>query len=277
MTPEFTKCAVCCTPKLCASRGCVPPVFDDEEEKPEPFVRPRQPYDFVYRYVFYRPEEVERVAQQGLEALAELRIRDTWLKNRSRELGVPFTHSTFGSANKKDHGWSGNWDQVIDPEQFAQIPLEQLIADIAATRAARAAVRAAETAKKREAKNALIWHRPDKLTDRYRVIDGQLFERRYRLSPEGEQVFETSPHPVRSNTVRFEGERLSLPFVIAWLSHGYPVAVPKGRRPGSGRPKYRAQIRLGQQVKHLGMFDTEEERDSAVMAARVNHLLGLTP
>jgi len=239
--------------------------------------KPKKP--FRYRFVFYDEYESEQARLQGSQALTDLRIRDTWLKIRSEQLGVPlYVVPRKDPTNIDARTRIGDWS-IVDQDTFAEIPTSELLAQIKAYRAAQYAIRAesrsTETAKKREAKNALIWHRPEKLTERFTLVGENVHEVRYRLSLEGERVFETSPHPVRSKTVMHSGKRYTLPYMRWLLSSGAIPHRKGGRRPG--RPKYRAQIRLGTLVKHLGMFDTAEDRDAAVMAARVNHLLGLTP
>jgi len=284
MTPEFVKCSVCCTPKLCAARGCVPPVFDDEEYPiPQLAQNPSAKGIFDYRFAFYDSYDVEQARLEGSQALTDLRIRDTWLKIRSEQIGVPLVVAKKDPHNLGARSRVGDWS-IVDQDVFAQIPVDELLAQIKAHRAdqqaTRAAARSTETAKKREAKNALIWHRPEKLTERFVLVGEEVHEVRYRdpVTEEGirlERVFETSPYPVRSNTVQHKGKTFTVSMMRRILSHGQIGPRPGGRRPG--KPRYRAQIRLGQQVKHLGMFDTAEDRDAAVMAARVNHLLGLTP
>jgi len=239
--------------------------------------KPKKP--FRYRFTFYDSYDVEQASQQGSQALTDLRIRDTWLKIRSEQLGVPlYVVPRKDPNNLSARGRIGDWS-IVDQDVFAEIPTSELLAQIKAYRAAQYAIRAesrsTETAKKREAKNALIWHRPEKLTERFTLVGEEVHEVRYRTSLDGERVFETSPYAVRSNTVQHKGKTFTVSMMRRMLSNGQIGPRPGGRRPG--RPRYRAQIRLGQQVKHLGMFDTAEDRDAAVMAARVNHLLGLTP
>jgi len=245
---------------------------------------PKLKKPFRYRFVFYDEYESEQARLQGSQALTDLRIRDTWLKIRSDQLGVPLYVVPRKDPNNIDARTRiGDWS-IVDQDTFAEIPTSDLLAQIKAYRAAQYAMRAesrsTETAKKRAAREALIWHRPEKLTERFTLVGEEVHEVRYRdpVTEEGirlERVFETSPYPVRSNTVQHKGKTFTVSMMRRMLSNGQIGPRPGGRRPG--KPRYRAQIRLGQQVKHLGMFDTEEGRDSAVLAARVNHLLGLTP
>ncbi len=68
--------------------------------------------------------------------------------------------------------------------------------------------------------------------------------------------------------VTFEGKQVSASIVLHWLKTGEWVT----RTPRVAKP-YRAVIREGRTVKHLGRFATKEERDAAI----VNHKLGFVP
>jgi hypothetical protein len=239
--------------------------------------KPKRP--FVYRFVFYTDDDIERARQKGPDALDDLRIRDTYLKMRSEQMGVPLVVAPKDPKNPRAKTRIGDWS-IVDQDLFAQISTSELLGYITELReheaSERAALRSKDAADKRKAKAALIWHRPKLIQERYEVIDGRLHERRYRTTIEGGREFETSPHPVRSTSVRLEGERLSVPFVINWLLTTHPEKLKPGRKKGSGKPRYKAQIRIGSVVKHLGMFDSVEARDHAVRVAKVNLMLGLS-
>jgi hypothetical protein len=178
----------------------------------------------------------------------------------------------------------GDWS-IVDQSEFAQIPTSRILEEIKAYRADVRAEKMEDRSKvlatARREREALVWHRPKLIQERYEVIDGRLHERRYRTTLEGERVFETSPHPIRSTSVRLEGKRESVPFVINWLLTGYAMKLKPGPKKRTTpkedkKPRYKAQIRIGAVVKHLGMFDSVEERDHAVRVARVNLMLGLS-
>ena len=137
-----------------------------------------------------------------------------------------------------------------------------------AKRAARRADARAANAHARAQKHAARWKRPDSFADRYEVVDGRLHEVRESRSPTGQVFREVSPVPINSSTIHFDGERISTSLVINILTGTRPR---RGRRPKGER--YRAQVRKGSKVVHLGVFDTAYERDAAVLTYR----LGLTP
>jgi hypothetical protein len=256
-----------------------------------PFKRKRKPRDpskpkrpFVYRFAFYFDDDVMRAEMKGPEALEDLRIRDTYLKILSGQKGVPLQIEKKDPLNPGARTRTGDWNKVIgnlqDQQDFEEIPTSELLERIktfrAETRREWLNERSEVLAIARRNKAAMVWHRPKLIRERYEVIDGRLHERRYRVSVEGVTEFETSPHPIRSTSVRLEGERLSVPFVVNWLLTTHAEKLKSGRKKGSGKPRYKAQIRIGSVVRHLGMFDTPEERDHAVRVARVNLMLGLS-
>jgi len=68
--------------------------------------------------------------------------------------------------------------------------------------------------------------------------------------------------------VTFQGKQVSASIVLHWLKTGDWVdRAPKVVKP------YRAVIREGRAVKHIGRYATEQERDSAL----VNYHLGFVP
>jgi hypothetical protein len=65
--------------------------------------------------------------------------------------------------------------------------------------------------------------------------------------------------------VRWEGRLVSASIVLHWVRTGEVVAkVPRGER----KP-FRAQVRQGEKLVHLGYFATREERDAAIFAFRL--------
>lgn len=68
--------------------------------------------------------------------------------------------------------------------------------------------------------------------------------------------------------VTFQGKQVSASIVLHWLKTGDWV----DRAPKIAKP-YRAVVREGRTVKHIGRYATEQERDSAL----VNYQLGFVP
>ena len=68
--------------------------------------------------------------------------------------------------------------------------------------------------------------------------------------------------------VTYEGKQVSTSKVLHWLKTGEWV----DRAPKVAKP-FRAVVREGRTVKHIGRYATEEERNSAL----VNYHLGFTP
>lgn len=73
--------------------------------------------------------------------------------------------------------------------------------------------------------------------------------------------------------VQFEGRRVSASIVLHWLRTGEMVK----RAPRANAKPFRASIRVGGRVVHLGYFSTIAERDAARDKARFNLSLGLNP
>lgn len=118
---------------------------------------------------------------------------------------------------------------------------------------------------RRAAKAASKWHRPKNIAHRYQIIGDKLHEVREQKRLDGEIVREVNPHPVRSTSIHYKGTRTSIAGHIAMMTTGLPA--PKGPKPKGKR--YRAQVRQGSRVLHLGMYDTQHERDAAVLEYRL--------
>ena len=73
--------------------------------------------------------------------------------------------------------------------------------------------------------------------------------------------------------VTFEGRVVSASLVLHWLRTGETVK----RVPRANAKPFRASIRVGRRVIHLGYFATVAERDAARDKARFNVSLGLDP
>jgi hypothetical protein len=241
--------------------------------------KPKTGKPFVYRFVFYHEDDIERARQQGHEALTDLRIRDTYLKLKSAQMGVPLVIAKKDPRNLGAKTRIGDWS-IIDQDDFAQIPTSRILEEIKAYRAdvrrEKMEARSKVLAIARREREALVWHRPVKLMDRFVLKGTELHEVRCR-TVDGDYQTDVSPYPVASNTIQHNGQRHTVAYIRWMLSNGaIPHRVKGGRVKGSGKPRYKAQIRIGSQVKHLGMFDSPEDRDHAVRVARVNLLLGLS-
>lgn len=76
---------------------------------------------------------------------------------------------------------------------------------------------------------------------------------------------------VVTERVRWRGRTVSQSIVLHYLRTGEVVErVPKP----IGLKPYRAVVRIGDKVKHLGYFSTEEERDAAIVNAKLFNPLG---
>lgn len=75
---------------------------------------------------------------------------------------------------------------------------------------------------------------------------------------------------VCGDRVRYEGRLVSSSRLKHYLQTGQWVSRVPRAKPA---PRFKAQIRLGRRVVHIGYFATQEERDAAVFAYR----LGIAP
>ena len=77
--------------------------------------------------------------------------------------------------------------------------------------------------------------------------------------------------PVIVERVRWRGRVVSTSIVLHYLKTGELVErVPKP----IGLKPYRAVVRIGKTVKHLGYFATKEERDAAIVNAKLFNPMG---
>lgn len=83
----------------------------------------------------------------------------------------------------------------------------------------------------------------------------------------------TSIETLCGGRVTFEGRVVSASIVLHWLRTGEMVK----RAPRANAKPFRASIRVGGRVVHLGYFATVAERDAAREKARFNLSLGLNP
>lgn len=165
--------------------------------------------------------------------------------------------------------WTNPWEH-LDLDYFDERPNEMLLQFLEDHRLRQKAWRKERKAKLAQTQRAIRsvqWRRPAALLDRYRVIDGKLHEVRERVSLDGSVAREAAPHPVRSDAIQTRGERIGVAVILDLL--GNPPK--KTGRPRKG-PRYRARLRINGAEVYLGTFDTELDRDAAVLNAR----LGLT-
>lgn len=188
-----------------------------------------------------------------------LQIRDTYLQVMVRV--------NRESGSKLD--WTNPWVH-LDPWFFDDKSNDQLLEEMVGRhelrKATKLTMRQKNTALRRASKAAEKWYRPQNLTDRYRAINGRLHEVRERKNLDGEIVHDVNPHPVNATRIKYLGEMMSVAGVLRILTN---KAAKRGR-PSKG-DRFRAQVRVGSRVIHLGVYDTPEDRDAAVL----NHRLGL--
>ncbi len=114
--------------------------------------------------------------------------------------------------------------------------------------------------------------KPGSMHDAYRVVDGQLMQRVVTLyelmNLDGSTYKREVERLVKvGDRVTYEGIGYSSRILAHYLSTGEWVKrVTKPKR-------YKAQVRAGKRVIHLGYFDSIAERDAAVFAYR----LGVNP
>jgi hypothetical protein len=117
---------------------------------------------------------------------------------------------------------------------------------------------------------------PRTINEAFVVVNGQLMRRHVALVyVENRDTKQTYKQPVEHLTpcgsrVRWQGRTYYSSVLIHWLTTGEQVA----RAPRQPKPKrYKAQVRLGQVVKHLGYFATPEERDGAILMFRLSQTI----
>lgn len=204
---------------------------------------------------------VERHLALQMSAHVTLQIRDAWLQM--------FVRVNRENGSKLD--WTNPWTH-LDIDDFYSKSDEQLLEEMRERYGERQKTKQAKhdtlVARRRLAKAELRWYRPKSINDRYQVIDGRLHEVREQRRTDGTIVRDVNPHPIRSTSVCYRGERISIPGLVSLLTTGLPWT----RTPKPKKIRFKAQVRQGSKVVHLGMFDTEHERDAAVL----NHRLGLS-
>ena len=116
---------------------------------------------------------------------------------------------------------------------------------------------------------------PRTIGEAFALVDGRLMRRRVArvevVQRDGERFTREVEHFAPcGGRVRFGGRVYSAAVVLHYLKTGELVhRAPRAAKP----PRYKAQVRDGARVVHLGYFATVEERDAAVFAYR----LGIFP
>ena len=121
----------------------------------------------------------------------------------------------------------------------------------------------------------IIAPRPVTVVRRYRLLHIDYLERQGNLvrvehwsNGSRTEVRETM---VKTGRVRWRGRTVSQSIVLHYLRTGEIVErVPKP----IGLKPYRAVVRVGDKVKHLGYFATKEERDAAIVNAKLFNPMG---
>ena len=116
---------------------------------------------------------------------------------------------------------------------------------------------------------------PRTIGEAFALVDGRLMRRRVArvevVQRDGERFTREVEHfATCGGRVRFGGRVYSAAVVLHYLQTGELVErVPRAKV----APRYRARVRDGARVVHLGYFATVEERDAAIFAYR----LGIFP
>ena len=169
------------------------------------------------------------------------------------------------------------WDQMTDEERRQELrTLEQ---DEPAPPVVVAPVEPAprKERKKRESRKAAppVAVIPRTIGEAFALVDGRLMRRRVArvevVQRDGERFTREVEHFTPcGGRVRFGGRVYSAAVVAHYLQTGEIVErVPRAK----AAPRFKAQVREGARVRHLGYFATGEDRDAASFAYR----LGIVP
>lgn len=117
--------------------------------------------------------------------------------------------------------------------------------------------------------------KPRTIEDAFVVVNGELLRRRVAIVEVVQKDNERFSRQTEAlvpcgDRVRF-GDRVLLSKVVAHYLTTGEMLTRAPREPRT--PRFKAQVRDGARVLHLGYFATEEERNAAVFA----HKLGITP
>lgn len=108
------------------------------------------------------------------------------------------------------------------------------------------------------------------LDEAFEVSHGRLMRRIVTRHTLGQFAHETVHLAPLGERVRFDGRV----YRVSHLLHYFKTGELVNRLPRAAKPqRYKAQVRVGARVVHLGYFVSKVERDAAVFAYR----LGITP
>lgn len=111
---------------------------------------------------------------------------------------------------------------------------------------------------------------PEALENAFTVSNGRLMRRLIVRQTIGQFSSETVQLEPVGERVRFAGRIYRVSHLLYWFKTGEWIKrVSKVQR----AKRYKAQVRVGARVLHLGYFASQSERDAAVFAYR----LGITP
>lgn len=111
---------------------------------------------------------------------------------------------------------------------------------------------------------------PNTLLEAFTLVHNQLMRRHiFRLEtihPTGERFIQETEHLTPcGNRARFANRTYTAKLIKHYLITGELLErVPRIKT----QPRFKAQIRLGKTVRHIGYFPTLEERDAAIRAYR---------
>lgn len=174
--------------------------------------------------------------------------------------------------NRPDYISAFEWYEMTDEEQRRELQL------LAQETAPPVVVKPEPKQRKPKAskKAARPQHiKPRTIEDAFVVVNGQLMRRRVAIVEVVQKDNERFSRQTETlvpcgDRVRF-GDRVLLSKVVAhYLTTGEMVdRVPRDKP----APRFKAQVRDGARVLHIGYFASQAERDAAVFA----HRLGITP
>lgn len=169
------------------------------------------------------------------------------------------------------------WDQMTDEERRQE--WQSLAEDEPTPPVVVAPVKPAQSKPKKQRKSMKpsppVPIPPRTIDEAFALVDGRLMRRRVArvevVQRDGERFSREVEHfDGCGDRVRFGGRIYSAAVVSHYLQTGEIVErVPRAKV----APRFKAQVRDGARVRHLGYYASEEERDAAVFAYR----LGIFP
>lgn len=111
---------------------------------------------------------------------------------------------------------------------------------------------------------------PQTLDEAFAVSNGRLMRRIVTRHTLGQFASETVHLAPTGDRVRFAGRLYRSSHLLHWLQTGQWVTRMSRAK---AAPRFKAQVRIGAKVLHLGYFASKEERDAAVFAYK----LGIFP